>query len=78
MSVTLDENTVVPYIVNKLGNTELALKLAGRGGLAGADDLCVNRFHQLFSSGAYIDAAKLAANSPRVSVLPYHAIDKAY
>lgn len=65
LSVTLDENTVVPYIVNKLGNTELALKLAGRGGLAGADDLCVSRFHQLFSSGAYIDAAKLAANSPR-------------
>lgn len=66
LSVTLDENTIIPYIVNNLNNTELALKLAGRGGLPGADDLCISRFNQLFSSGAYDDAAKIAANSPRV------------
>ncbi|KAG2218281.1 hypothetical protein INT45_002403 [Circinella minor] len=65
LSVTLDEDTIVPYIVNNLNNTELALKLAGRAGLPGADDLCVSRFNQLFSSGAYDDAAKIAANSPR-------------
>ena len=66
LSVSLDENTIIPYIVNNLNNTELALKLAGRGGLPGADDLCISRFNQLFSSGAYDDAAKIAANSPRV------------
>ncbi|KAI8149640.1 hypothetical protein BJV82DRAFT_662929 [Fennellomyces sp. T-0311] len=65
LSVTLDENTIVPYIVNTLNNTELALKLASRGGLPGADNLCVSRFNQLFSSGAYGEAAKIAANSPR-------------
>ncbi|KAI9493853.1 hypothetical protein BDB00DRAFT_762730 [Zychaea mexicana] len=65
LSVSLDENTIIPYIVNTLNNTELALKLAGRGGLPGADDLCISRFNQLFSSGAYGDAAKIAANSPR-------------
>lgn len=47
-------------------NTELALKLASRGGLPGADDLYVGRFNQLFSTGAFTEAAKVAANSPRV------------
>lgn len=64
--MTLDESTVIPYIVKALNNTELALKLASRAGLPGADELCVARFNQLFSSGAYADAAKVAANSPRV------------
>ncbi|KAI8391214.1 uncharacterized protein BYT42DRAFT_490201 [Radiomyces spectabilis] len=65
LSVSLDENTIIPYIINTLNNTELALKLASRGGLSGADDLYIQRFNQLFSSGAYGEAAKVAANSPR-------------
>ncbi|KAI9318659.1 hypothetical protein BX666DRAFT_1930315 [Dichotomocladium elegans] len=65
LSLSLDEQNIIPYIVNTLGNTELALRLASRGGLPGADNLCISRFNQLFSSGAYMDAAKLAANSPR-------------
>jgi hypothetical protein len=65
----LDENNIIPYILNNLNNTELALKLASRGGLSGADDLYVARFNQLFSTGSFTEAAKVAANSPRVSVL---------
>lgn len=67
LSVSLDENNIIPYILNNLNNTELALKLASRGGLSGADDLYVARFNQLFSSGSFAEAAKVAANSPRVS-----------
>lgn len=55
--------------MNNLNNTELALKLASRGGLSGADDLYIARFNQLFSTGAFAEAAKVAANSPRVSRL---------
>ncbi|KAI9323711.1 hypothetical protein BX666DRAFT_1889687 [Dichotomocladium elegans] len=65
LSVSLDENTIIPYILGTLGNTELAFKLASRGGLSGADDLYIQRFNQLFSSGAYGEAAKIAAKSPR-------------
>jgi clathrin heavy chain len=46
----------------------VALHLASRGGLSGADDLYVARFNQLFSTGNYTEAAKVAANSPRVSI----------
>ncbi|CDH57977.1 clathrin heavy chain 1 [Lichtheimia corymbifera JMRC:FSU:9682] len=65
LSVSLDENTIIPYILQTLNNSELAFKLASRGGLPGADDMYIQRFNQLFSSGAYGEAAKIAANSPR-------------
>ncbi|KAF9164736.1 hypothetical protein DFQ27_007414 [Actinomortierella ambigua] len=65
LSVSVDDNNLVPYIVNTLGNTELALKVASRAGLPGADDLYVQRFQQLFQSGEFNEAAKIAAISPR-------------
>ncbi|KAF9365590.1 hypothetical protein BGX34_009416 [Mortierella sp. NVP85] len=65
LSVSVDENNLVPYIVNTIGNPELALKIATRSGLPGADDLYAQRFQQVFQSGDYGQAAKMAANSPR-------------
>ncbi|KAH8905204.1 clathrin heavy chain [Coniochaeta sp. PMI_546] len=62
--VGADENTLVPYTLESHGN-ELALKLASRAGLPGADDLYQQRFEQLFSAGQYKEAAVVAANSPR-------------
>ena len=41
LSVGVDENTIVPYILATLNNTELAFKLARRANLPGADDLYV-------------------------------------
>ncbi|CEP17142.1 hypothetical protein [Parasitella parasitica] len=68
LSVSLDENNVIPYIINKLNSPELAFKLASRGGLPGADDLYFARFNQLFSTNNFTEAAKIAANSPRVRI----------
>lgn len=65
LSVSVDENTIVPYILHTLNNTDLAFKLASRGGLPGADDLYLQQFHSLFSMGQYNDAIRVAANSPR-------------
>ncbi|KAH9852080.1 clathrin heavy chain [Lenzites betulinus] len=65
LSVSVDENTVVPYILTTLNNTELAFKLASRANLPGADDLYIKQYQQLFQSGQYGEAAKIAANSPR-------------
>lgn len=65
LSVALDESTLVPYCMNQLGNVELALRLASKNNLPGADELFVTRFDQLMHSGAYGEAAKLAARSPK-------------
>lgn len=71
LSVNVDEQTIIPYILTTLNNTELAFKLASRANLPGADDLYVKQYQQLFASGNYAEAAKVAANSPRVcSVFP--------
>ena len=37
LSVSVDENTVIPYSLRTLNNSELAFKLASRGDLPGAD-----------------------------------------
>ena len=65
LSVSVDESTLVPYTLNTLNNTELAFKLASRGNLPGADDLYLKQYQQLFQSGQFSEAAKIAANSPR-------------
>lgn len=67
LSVNSDEQTIIPYILTALNNTEPVFKLASRGNLpGGAGDLCVKRYQQLFQSGQHDEAAKIAANSPRV------------
>ncbi|KAF8998593.1 clathrin heavy chain 1 [Cyathus striatus] len=65
LSVNVDEQTIVPYILTTLNNTELAFKLASRANLPGADELYIKQYQQLFASGQYGEAAKIAANSPR-------------
>lgn len=66
LSVNVDEQTIIPYILNTLNNTELAVKMASRANLPGADDLYLQQYQQLFQSGKFAEAAKVAANSPRV------------
>lgn len=76
LSVALDEQSVIPYILSTLNNVDLAIKLASRAGLPGADDLYVNQFRQLFSSGQFSEAAKVAANSPRGILRTQSTIDQ--
>ena len=61
----MDDDTVIPYILRTLNNADLAIKLASRANLPGADDLYHRQFTQLFSAGQFSEAAKVAANSPR-------------
>ncbi|KIM68076.1 hypothetical protein SCLCIDRAFT_1209460 [Scleroderma citrinum Foug A] len=65
LSVSIDEQAIIPYILGTLNNTELAFKLASRAHLPGADDLYVKQFQQLFAAAQFSEAAKIAANSPR-------------
>lgn len=65
LSVSVDENTIIPYLLQNPANGALALKLASRAGLAGADSLYQKQFDQLCTQGNFQEAAKIAANSPR-------------
>ena len=65
LSVSVDETTIIPYLLQNPANGALALKLASRAGLPGADSLYAQQFENLMASGQYTDAAKIAANSPR-------------
>lgn len=76
LSVSVDDDNIVPYILKNLSNPGLAVKLASRGGLPGADDLYVQQFNQLLQQGQYGEAAKTAAMSPRGVLRTPQTIEK--
>ncbi|CEP62929.1 clathrin heavy chain LALA0_S06e07162g [Lachancea lanzarotensis] len=63
LAVEISKEQIVPYVLEKLSNVSLALKMASRGGLPGADDLFIKQFDSLLASGDYQNAAKVAASS---------------
>lgn len=65
LSVTIDEHNVVRYIAATLKDFKLAIEYAGRNDLPGADELLKPQFDNLFASGRYLDAARVAAGSPK-------------
>eukprot|EP00217_Crustomastix_stigmatica_P007377 CAMPEP_0183790040 /NCGR_PEP_ID=MMETSP0803_2-20130417/775_1 /TAXON_ID=195967 /ORGANISM="Crustomastix stigmata, Strain CCMP3273" /LENGTH=1665 /DNA_ID=CAMNT_0026034229 /DNA_START=270 /DNA_END=5267 /DNA_ORIENTATION=+ len=60
----INEQTIVDFISKTLSNVDLALSVAQRGNLPGADQLVLPKFQDLFNSGNYKGAAELAADSP--------------
>lgn len=65
LTVSVDEETIIPYLLQNPANSALAVKLASRAALPGADNLYAQQFEQLIQQGSYVEAAKIAANSPR-------------
>ncbi|SCU88368.1 LANO_0D01904g1_1 [Lachancea nothofagi CBS 11611] len=66
LAVEISKDQIVPYVLNKLSNVSLALTMASRGGLPGADDLFNKQFDTLLASGDYQNAAKVAASSQQL------------
>jgi clathrin heavy chain len=64
LRLTLNKDALAPYIVSTLRDSELAIALASRLNLPGADELYVGQFQQLLAQGNVAAAAKLAAKSP--------------
>ncbi|CAH8354698.1 unnamed protein product [Eruca vesicaria subsp. sativa] len=62
---TVNEATIIPFISGQLNKLELAVNLAKRGNLPGAEELVVERFKELFAQTKYKEAAELAAESPQ-------------
>jgi clathrin heavy chain len=74
--VTIDETAMIPYLLQNPANTQMAIKMAARAGLPGADNLYARQFEQLFNSGNYEEAAKVAASSPRGFLRTSETIEK--
>jgi clathrin heavy chain len=53
------------WLVESLQNPELAIKLAIRAGLPGADHVIEQQYNLYIQQGQWAEAAKIAANSPR-------------
>jgi hypothetical protein len=63
---TVNEPAMVPFVSQQLNNLDLALALAKRGNLPGAEGLVLQQFERLFGTGQYKEAAECAAESPQV------------
>lgn len=66
LSVSVEEDNIIQYITGTLQNPDLALRIASRNNLPGAEDLFVRKFNTLFQGGQYGEAAKVAAGAPKV------------
>lgn len=61
----MNEETLVGYIMNTLRDNQLAISLAGRMNLPGAEQLYLAEFDRLMASQDVNGAAKLAAKAPQ-------------
>ncbi len=66
LAVEIATDRVIPYILNNLADVDLALSLASRSGLPGAEALFSQQFNQSLSSGDYQAAVKIAASSAQM------------
>lgn len=66
LSVCVEEENIVNYATNVLQNPDLALRMAVRSNLAGAEEVFARKFNTLFAQGSYSEAAKVAASAPKV------------
>jgi len=65
LRATVNEQDLVAYVSQNVKNPELAMQLAKRGNLPGAESLVGESFNALFASGKYKEAADVAADSPK-------------
>ncbi|KRY15216.1 Clathrin heavy chain 1 [Trichinella patagoniensis] len=76
LSVSIDEQNVIPYITNTLQNPDLAMRFAARCDLPGAEDLFVRKFTTLFNEQRYSEAAEIAAIAPKFILRTPQTIQK--
>jgi len=76
LSVSVDENNIIPYITSTLKNYQLAIDLSSRCGLPGAEDLFEKQFLALFQQGDFQGAAKVVAGSPGTVLRNHQTIQR--
>ena len=73
---TVNEQSMVPFVSQSLNNLDLALAIAKRGNLPGAEALVGQNFERLFALGQYKEAAVAAAESPMGALRTKETIEK--
>ena len=73
---TVNEQTMVPFVSQSLNNLDLALSLAKKGNLPGAEGLVGQNFERQFALGQYKEAAEAAASSPMGFLRTRETIEK--
>jgi len=63
LRMQLNGQTLIPYILNTLRDNDLAIKLAGRLNLPGAESLFAAEFERHMSTGNIAEAARIVASS---------------
>ena len=76
LSVSVDEANIINYLLTNPELTSLAIKLASRAGLPGADRLYEQDFEQKVAAGQWVEAAKVAANSPQGFLRTINTIER--
>lgn len=66
--LTPNDQTMVSFVSGQLNNVSLALAMAKRGNMPGAEQLVVQEFEQLMQGNQFKEAAECAADSPQVRV----------
>ncbi len=74
----VEEENIVNYATNVLQNPDLALRMAVRSNLAGAEEIFARKFNTLFAQGSYSEAAKVAASAPKVCLHVRHIVEFAH
>ncbi|KAK8792774.1 hypothetical protein WA158_004938 [Blastocystis sp. Blastoise] len=64
LKVSMNEDNLIPFVLNTLKQQQLALELATRLGLPGADDIFRAQFENAMQRGDFKSAAKIAYSSP--------------
>jgi clathrin heavy chain len=70
LRLQLNGQALVPYIMTTLRDVDLALKVAGRLNLPGAENLFTQEFERLMSQGQFEAAARIVAASGRALRTP--------
>eukprot|EP00179_Madagascaria_erythrocladioides_P030901 CAMPEP_0198327392 /NCGR_PEP_ID=MMETSP1450-20131203/14660_1 /TAXON_ID=753684 ORGANISM="Madagascaria erythrocladiodes, Strain CCMP3234" /NCGR_SAMPLE_ID=MMETSP1450 /ASSEMBLY_ACC=CAM_ASM_001115 /LENGTH=1655 /DNA_ID=CAMNT_0044031435 /DNA_START=1 /DNA_END=4968 /DNA_ORIENTATION=+ len=68
LAMDIQTQAVIPYVMSKLKDVELATRIASRNGFPGAEGLFSEQFRELFQGGQYREAALVAAESPAGSL----------
>ena len=72
---TVNEAAIVPFVSQQLNNLDLALAMAKRAGLPGAEALIGQQFERLGQAGQYKEAAEAAAESPQGQLRTREVLD---
>lgn len=66
LAVEVAKDKIIPYVLDKLSDVNLALSLSSRGGFPGAENLFNQQFQNYLNQGDYTNAAKVAASSEQL------------